>query len=94
MSLYTHKKLRRWLFLSLILRTIIAVLRHWFLIAIAVIAIHPISPHVLWQYRYSQISSRALVYSDCQYWGVRGLVRYQKGRDCPLLLLIDREKFP
>ena len=94
MSLYTHKTLRRWHILSLALRTIIAALRHWFLIVIAVVVIHPISPHVLWRYSYSQISSHMRIYSDCQYWGIRGLVRYQKDNDCPLLLMIDRESFP
>lgn len=90
MSSYKHSILPVWKILSKLLRGIGKLLTLWPLLLVVAIFIAPTSPHLRWEYRYSDYGQYR-VYHQCTYLGVDGFVNYQHGDDCPFIALITRQ---
>jgi len=73
----------------MLLRGVVYLLRHWFLILVAVLVISPVGPHLLVWYTYTSYGTYKDM-DDCIYLGGRGLVERNYG-DCPVIVIIDRQ---
>ncbi|PTQ98744.1 hypothetical protein C8R30_10921 [Nitrosomonas nitrosa] len=89
MKTYSPGKFRPLSWLSLLLRGIAYVLRHWLVILIAVLVISPVGPHLLVWYTYKDYGAYKDM-NDCVYLGGRGLVKRHDGDNCPVIVIIDR----
>lgn len=89
MKMYSPQKFRPFAWLSVCLRSIAYLLRHWFLLLIAALMISPVGPHLLVWYTYKDYGAYR-DYSDCIYLGGRGLLERDYGDDCPVIVIIDR----
>lgn len=89
MKPYTPQKTRPLSWLSMLLRGIAGLLRHWLLISIAVLVISPVGPHLLVWYTYRDYGTYKDM-NDCVYLGGRGLVKRHDGDNCPVIVIIDR----
>tara|TARA_R110000782_G_scaffold241116_1_gene327580 strand:+ start:471 stop:752 length:282 start_codon:yes stop_codon:yes gene_type:complete len=89
MKTYSPRKFRPFSWLSMLLRSIAGLLRHWFLILIAAWVIFPVGPHVLVWYTYVNYGTYKDM-NDCIYLGGRGLVERDYGDTCPAIVIIDR----
>ncbi|KIO48281.1 hypothetical protein [Nitrosospira sp. NpAV] len=89
MKTYSPKKYRPFAWLSVFLRGVTYLLRHWFLLLIAAWVISPVGPHFLVWYTYKQYGTYR-DYNDCVYLGGRGLIERNVGDDCPVIVIIDR----
>lgn len=89
MKTYFPKKYRPFAWLSVFLRGVTYLLRHWLLLLIAALVISPIGPHLLVWYTYKQYGTYR-DYNDCVYLGGRGLIKRNIGDDCPAVVIIDR----
>ncbi len=89
MKTYSPKKYRPFLWLSMLLRGVVYLLRHWFLILVAVLVISPVGPHLLVWYTYTNYGAYKDM-NDCIYLGGRGFVERDYGDTCPVIAVIDR----
>ena len=86
MTFYVPKKLRPWAIIHTLIRTLIYLLKHWPLIVLLTAYLSPTAPHVMISYDLDGTSLRQHR-GDCQYLGLRGIVR-KFDSDCPFILLI------
>ncbi|MBX3639759.1 MAG: hypothetical protein KF888_04495 [Nitrosomonas sp.] len=89
MQPYSPRKFRPFSWLSVLLRSLAYLLRHWFLLLIAALVISPVGPHVLVWYSYVDYGAYRDM-NDCIYLGGRGLVERDYGDTCPVIVIIDR----
>lgn len=89
MKTYSPKKYRALSWLSMCLRSITYLLRHWFVLLIAALVISPVGPHLLVWYTYKDYGAYKDM-NDCIYLGGRGLVERDDGDICPVIVIIDR----
>lgn len=88
MSLYSPKRMRSLRLAGTLVRVLVALLALWPLLLLAAAALSPVTPHLRWAYSYREFGGQRH-YIACEYLGLRGLVPYRRGGDCPLLVLID-----
>ncbi|MXS77910.1 hypothetical protein ABF87_08020 [Nitrosomonas sp. JL21] len=89
MKMYSPQKFRSFSWLSVLLRSLAYLLRHWFLLLIAALMISPIGPHLLVWYSYKDYGAYR-DYNDCLYLGGGGLLERDFGDDCPVIVIIDK----
>lgn len=87
MKIYSPRKFRPLSWLSLLLRGIAYLLRHWVLL-IAALVISPIGPYLLVWYTYTDYGAYKDM-NDCIYLGGRGLIERDYGDICPVIMIID-----
>lgn len=76
--------------IAMTLRGVARLIRQWPWIVLAVCIIAPpTGPHLRWEYSYKPYGSTR-VYIDCHYLGLRGIARYARTGDCPLIIWIDQ----
>lgn len=86
MNKTNYRKLKPLNLTAMLLRLMVVLIRQWPLILIVLAIVSPISPHIRWQYNYHRNDSYKF---NCHYMGTRGLVRYARTGDCPLIIWID-----
>ena len=75
--------------IAMTLRGVARLIRQWPWIVLAVcILVLPTGPHLRWEYSYKPYGNTR-VYIDCHYLGLRGIVRYARMGDCPMIIWID-----
>jgi hypothetical protein len=88
MSYFKPTRLRWRQGLARFIRFIAGMLERWPLLLLAIVIVSPVGPHLRWNYTYRDVGQNR-VYVACDYLGVRGVVPYRRGSECPLLVLID-----
>ena len=86
MNKTNYRKLKPLNITAMLLRSLVMLIRQWPLLLFVLIVVSPISPHIRWQYNYYRQGSGMF---NCHYMGTRGLVRYARSGDCPLIIWID-----
>ncbi|MEW8026302.1 MAG: hypothetical protein AB2806_00985 [Candidatus Thiodiazotropha sp.] len=88
MSVYSPKRMRSLKLAATFIRGLAASLALWPFMLLAAAVLSPVTPHLRWEYSYQEFG-RQRIYVTCDYVGVRGIVTYHRGSECPLLVLID-----
>ena len=88
MKTYSPRKFRPLSWLSMVLRGITYLLRHWLLLLIAALVISPVGPHLRVWYTYTDYGAYKDM-SNCIYLGGRGLIERDDGDICPVIMIID-----
>ena len=88
MDHYTPRKMRPWALTTMLLRGLIRLLELSPLLLLVAFFISPVAPHLRIQYRYLQFGTTKLM-TDCDYLGPKGFIKYTKGAQCPLVVMID-----
>jgi len=89
MKTYSPKKYRLYWWLSMSIRGLVYLLRHWFLLLIAALIISPVGPHLLVWYSYTDYGAYKGM-NECLYLGGGGLVEINDGDICPVIVIMDR----
>lgn len=88
MKTYFPRKFRPLSWLSMVLRGMAYLLRHWVLLLIVALVISPVGPHLLVWYTYTDYGAYKDM-NDCVYLCWRGLVERDYGDICPVIMIID-----
>ncbi|WP_139158538.1 MULTISPECIES: hypothetical protein [Pseudoalteromonas] len=75
---------------AIALRFLARLLRLCPLLMLAGLYVAPVSPHILWSYKYKLYASGQKRMTVCHYLGFHGVVRYQDGEQCPTMIMLDR----
>ena len=89
MRTYSPRKFRPFFWASKLLRGMAYLLRHWFLILIAILILAPTGPHLLVWYSYTDYGAYRGM-NECVYLGGGGLVEINDGDICPVIVIFDR----
>ncbi len=65
-----------------------SIVEHWQVIAISILIMSPVGPHLRWEYQYRDTFG-ARYYFNCTYLGSRGIVRVKLLESCPLIIIHD-----
>jgi hypothetical protein len=86
MNKTNYRKLKPLNLTAMLLRLLVVLIKQWPLILVVLVIVSPISPHIRWQYNYYHDDGYKF---NCHYMGTKGLVRYARTGDCPLIIWID-----
>ena len=77
-----------------LVRGLSAFFSRWPLLALAVLALSPVGPHVRWEYSYVDLGNGARHYTSCTYFGSRGLITPPHlTPECPGIVILDARKW-
>lgn len=88
MDRYTPRKFRPFAIASIMVNGLIGLIEYWPFIFICIVFISPIKPYIRTQYEYYSIGSHKIMV-ECDYLSVNGFIKYTKGSDCPLVIVLN-----
>ena len=86
MKPYRSKRALPLRLLSGLVRLIGQLLKVWPIWAIVTLLYSPVQPYLRWQYTYQDFGSYRVYYS-CTYLGIKGMMNFRRGDQCPIVVI-------
>ena len=81
-------RLKRLSLIALALRCAAGLIQQWpWIVLVLCIVAPPAGPHLRWEYTYTPYGNTR-IYRECHYLGLRGIVRYARTGNCPMIIWI------